>query len=107
MNKLRKSETGEEEKEGDKEHEKIEGRRRRRGKKEETRNIRFRTKKSEMGCETQCKKENQEEPGETKGDTEKLRCAGGEDRCFLCFVFVHTNQDLSKKAKRGMMNTSN
>ena len=25
-----------------------------------------------MGCETECERENQEGPGETKGDTEKL-----------------------------------
>ena len=54
---------------------------------------------SEVGCETQYEKENQEEPGETKGDTEKLQF-GGEDRCYLCVLFVNTNQILPKTAKK-------
>ena len=41
-----------------------------------------------MGCETECERENQEGPGETKGDTEKVSkilSLWGENRCFLCF----------------------
>ena len=73
MNRLRKAETGEEEKEGDKKQEEIEGRRRRRGKKKKQGIPDLELEVSEMGCETQYEKEDQEEPGEIKGDTEKLR----------------------------------
>ena len=88
---IRKAETGEEEKEGDKEQEKIkEGRRRRRGKKKKQRISHLELKISAMGCETQYEKENQEEPGETKGDTEKLQCVGGGRQVFsVIFVCAH------------------
>ena len=73
MNKLRKAETGEEEKEGGKEPGKTEGRRRRRrrGKKKKQGTSDSEVENSEMGCETQYERENQEGPGETKGDTER------------------------------------
>ena len=105
MSKLRKAETGEEEKEGDQEQETIEGRRRRRGKKKKQGTSDLEVENSEMGCETQYERENQEGPGETKGDTEKLRKSffGGGNRCFLCFLFfslVHTNQNLRKKGNK-------
>ena len=99
MNKLRKAETGEEEKEGDKEQEIIEGRRRRGEIK--TRSIRFRSRKFRMGCETQYERENQEEPGVIKGDTQKFQLFWGGQRCFLCFFWlVHTNQNFKKGKKK-------
>ena len=57
-----------------------------------------------MGCETECERENQEGPGETKGDTEKLSkilSLWGENRCFLCFlVGAHQPKKLRKKGKK-------
>ena len=70
MNKLRKAENGEEEKEGGKEPGKT-GRRRRRGKKKKQGLSDSEVENSEMGCEKQYERENQAGPGETKGDTER------------------------------------
>ena len=103
MNKLRKAETWEEEKEGDKEQEKIEGKGRRRGKKKKQGTSDLEVENSEMGCETQYERENQEGPGETKGDTEKLRriLFGERKQVFSMFFWlVHTNQNLRKKGKK-------
>ena len=56
-----------------------------------------------MGCETECERENQEGPRETKGDTEKLSkiflCRGKQVFSML-FWLVHTNQNLRKKGKK-------
>ena len=56
-----------------------------------------------MGCETKCERENQEGPGKTKGDTEKLSkilSLCGENRCFLCFlVGAHQPKKLRTKGK--------
>ena len=47
------------------------------------------------------RKRKQEEPGETKGDTEKLQCVwGGEKTGVFYFLFVHTNQNLPKKQRK-------
>ena len=57
---------------------------------------------SEMGCETQYERENQKGPGETKGDTEKLReilFLVGENRCFLCFLVGAHQPKFAQKRK--------
>ena len=56
-----------------------------------------------MGCETECERENQEGPGETKGDTEKLSkilSLWGKTGVFYVFWLVHTNQNLRKKERK-------
>ena len=55
-----------------------------------------------MGCETECERENQEGPGETKGDTEKLSkilFLWGENRCFLCFLVGAHQPKFAQKRK--------
>ena len=103
MKKRRKAETGEEEKEGDKEQEKIEGRRRRRGKHKKQGTSDLKVENSEMGCETQYKRANQEEPAETKGNTEKLRksffLGGGKTGVFYAFLIVAHQPKLAPKRK--------
>ena len=107
MNKLRKAETGEEKKEGDKEQEKIEGRRRRRrGKKNKQGTSDLEVENSEMGCETQYERENQEGPRETKGDTEKLRKiffffgGGGKQVFSMFFGWCTPTKTCAKKGKK-------
>ena len=96
MNKLRKAETGEEEKEGDKEQEKIEGRRRR-GKKKKQGISDLEVENSEMGCETQYERENQEEPGVTKGDTQKFQIFGGKQVFVYVFLVGAHQPKLAQK----------
>ena len=60
---------------------------------------------SAMGCETQYERENQEEPGETKGDTEKLRkkllfLGGGGTGVFYVFLVGAHQPELAQKGKK-------
>ena len=101
MNKQKNTETGEEDRKGDKGQTKIEGRRRR-GKKKKQGTSDSEIANSEMGCETQYERENQKGPGETKGDTEKLRkfLLWGKAVVFYVFWLVHTNQKSCAKKER-------
>ena len=56
---------------------------------------------SEMGCKTQHEREKQEEPRETKGDTEKLSkiLFLGGNRCFLCFLVGAHQPKFAQKRK--------
>ena len=58
-----------------------------------------------MGCETQNEREKQEEPRETKGDTEKLSkiffLGGGGTQVFSMFFWlVHTTKNCAKKEEK-------
>ena len=101
MNKLRKAEAGEEEKEGDKEQDKNRRKKKKKTREKEKQGISdLELENSEIGCETQYERENQEKPGVAKGDTQKFQISGGKQVFSMFLWLVHTNQNLRKKGKK-------